>query len=488
MFSRVLTLLVAIAMPAFAQAPTPAASSPAPAPDAAPTTPTPAPLTTPVTVPAAVTEPIAGISDGTLFLRSPDNLFQAFPGGRLQLDGYFYNHSTDKLPNNTFLVRRARLELFGWMGPWVGFNIAGDFAAGPTASANPLAPSAQNATDAYILLAPWKDLAILQVGQFDAPFTLENRTSDKYSDLMERSSTVRTFAIPSNKELGAMLHGLVLSKMLYYSFGVFNGDGQNFKNADNTFDVMGRAFVAPFALLKDSPIENVTLGGSVWLGHRGAKGLALGAQQTLGGFRYFGDKWTSSLDSTIPLELHQHGGIQAFAIELNAPITHRFALRFEAVNKRQELGEDDVSKTASGTLSTLGHATLEGWSMYLQASVWLIGDDTIVGRPGLQLPQRFSKFGAKTPQHGLQLVARVERLDERLTSDRPGLGNPNQGRTMMLSLQVGATYWFSKRFRAMFNYSLNDFEGDSAVVKKAWANLGGSHMEHEFLFRLGVAL
>src|SRR5262249_33672708 len=143
---------------------------------------------------------------GTAFLRSPDNLFILFPSGRLQLDGLFY-HSDDKTPFNSFIIRRARLETTGWIGPWVYFYLAGDFAVGPPAAAAPVAPNNLATTDDYVALAPYKSLANLQFGQYDAPFTLENRTSDKYFDFMERSITVRAFGIPSNKELGAMLWG-----------------------------------------------------------------------------------------------------------------------------------------------------------------------------------------------------------------------------------------------------------------------------------------
>ena len=483
MLSRILALVLAIgAVPAQAEAPASEAPSTPPAnPPAAPQAATPQATTPP---PEA---PLAGWSDGTVFLRSPDNFFQLFPNGRLQTDGYVFARPTDKMPVDTFLVKRARIEVFGWISPWVGFNIAGDFAAGPTAAADPVAPSSQNATDDFILVAPWKDVAILQLGQFDAPFTLENRTSDKYFDFIERSHTVRAFGIPSNKEIGAMVHGLLPSKLVYYSVGAFNGDGQNFKNLDNAIDVMGRAWVAPFAGLKGSPVEFVTLGGSFWVGYRGTKGLPLTAQQTQGGFRYFGDKWTSP--SKTSLELHQHGNLHALALELDAPIAHRYGLRFEYVNKFQQLGEDDVSQAASGTLTTMGQAALSGWSMYVQGWVWLLGDDTIVGRPGLQLPSRFEKFGTKEARHGVQLLARFERLDERITSNTPELADPNVGRTTVTSLQVGVTYWYTKRYRAMVNYVFNNFEGDSrAVSATTWGNLGGGHNEHEVLFRLGVAL
>src|SRR5438045_1686442 len=98
-------------------------------------------------VPAyAQEEPLGGWSDGTAFLRSPDNEFQMFPNGRLHIDGYFYRRADQpgaspagsRMPTDTVLLRRARLELFGWIGKWFGYNIAGEFAAGAPAGADPV--------------------------------------------------------------------------------------------------------------------------------------------------------------------------------------------------------------------------------------------------------------------------------------------------------------------------------------------------------------
>jgi hypothetical protein len=40
----------------------------------------------------------------------------------------------------------------------------------------------------------------------------------------------------------------------------------------------------------------------------------------------------------------------------------------------------------------------------------------------------------------------------------------------------------------MFNYDLNAVSGDTSGIQKVWSNLGGKHLEHEFLLRLAVAL
>ena len=120
----------------------PAPASPSVVPEApapsGPPVPAPAPVVeAPAPPPVAVAaEPLAGFSDGTAFLRAPDNSFILFPSGRLQVDSYVF-HSANKVPNNTFLLRRARLELGGWIGGFVYFWLAGDFAQGPPAARGP---------------------------------------------------------------------------------------------------------------------------------------------------------------------------------------------------------------------------------------------------------------------------------------------------------------------------------------------------------------
>ena len=179
--------------------------------------------------------------------------------------------------------------------------------------------------------------AIFQIGQFDAPFTLENRTSDKYFDFMERSVTVRAFGIPSNKEQGLMVHGTNSDRNYYYSLALLDGDGQNFRNVDDKFDIMGRAWVAPLSFGAPAALREVTLGGSFWTGDR-AGGLALANQSTQAGFTILnaGVGFTDPMNKE-PIELHQQGRLNAYALELNAPIAHKFGARVELVRKDQPL-------------------------------------------------------------------------------------------------------------------------------------------------------
>jgi hypothetical protein len=456
----------------------PAAVAPAPPPVAVVPLPTVLP----------VQEPLAGFSDGTPFLRSPDGDFVIFPGAQFQVDGYFFR-GKNKTPNNTFLLRSARLDLGGWVGPWVYFFLSGEFAAGPPASAAPVAPANLSTADEYVALAPWKNLAILQVGQFNAPFTLENRVSSKYTDFMERSITVRAFGISDNREMGAMVHGFNDDRFFYYSLGIFNGDGQNFKNADNHFDWMGRAWVAPLALAGAGPLHDVEIGASFWTGER-ANTLATAAQTTQAGFTFFNTAAFTAMPTgsttTQTIQLRQNGRLNAFAGELNAPIAHKLGVRGELVWKHSALSEESIASNGTGTV--LGGADLKGYSVYGEAWVWLLGDDRIVGdQQSVGGFPRYKKFGVRPIENGLVILIRYEHLDETLSNDAVSaalnLGNKSVGRTTIDSGELGINYWHSRRYRATFNYVLNHFGGDAPFITGL-----PSAYEQEFLFRLAIAL
>src|SRR5262249_30421182 len=115
--------------------PAPPPGAPPPAPMSAPP---PAPIAAPQPAPARpADEPIAGVGNGTMFLRSPANMFRFFPNGRRRRTGLFFhsNAPSSLFPHNSFCVSPARLELAGWIDNMVYFQIGGEFAS-PPAPAN----------------------------------------------------------------------------------------------------------------------------------------------------------------------------------------------------------------------------------------------------------------------------------------------------------------------------------------------------------------
>ncbi|HEX4404848.1 MAG TPA: porin [Polyangia bacterium] len=460
--------------------PADAAPAPAPAPMAAP-------APSPMPEPAVDHEPLAGFSNGTAFMRSPDNSFILFPNGRLQSDFYaFKDAQPNSVPKDSFILKRARLELAGWVGSFVFFQIGADFASAPPAASGgiPASQSNINATDDFVAIAPCEDRFIIQVGQFDAPFTLENRTSDKYFDFIERSLTVRAFGIPTNKEQGAMVHGTNPDRNYYYSVGVFNGDGQNFKNVDNNFDVMGRAWIAPASFMGAGPAHDITVGGSYWTGNHDP-GQPLTNMSTAGGYTFLTTNPSTLAVGTGNGTLNQQGRQYSYAFEVNAPISHIVGVRWEYVHKDQPLSILDATKARYAGLH------LKGYSTYFEAWGWVLGDDRIVGEPGMQMPTRLKKFGVKPPQQGVMIATRLELLDAKMTADEMGgpvstLKAPlaGAGETKVTSWQLGVTYWMSKRFRAMGNYTINHFGGDTAFIK----SIANNKNEQEFSLRLAIAL
>jgi hypothetical protein len=415
------------------------ASTPAPAEDALPT------------------DPIGDFTDG-VFLRSRDGGIILFPGGRLQVDSAFFRQQT---PKSGAFIRRARVELRGWLGALFYFDVSGDFAPGPVPGTD-VAPSAMPAADAYLALAPFGDRLIVQAGQFDVPFTLENRTSDAYTDFIERAMVARSLGAPRNKEVGVMAHGLLGDGRFYYSAGLFNGEGPEFRNIDNQSDTIGRLVATPFART-DRWWSGWSIGGSFWYGNH-VLGPTAPVQATPGGMVFFEPHWTSGQTAPRSFELHEQGTVTAFGGELNLPLGDRLGLRGEVVWKRQHLSEDDTSQ---GLTTPVGDATLDGLGGYGELWLWLLGNDSLLPGPGLEL------------------AVRGEVLKENLTSSNHALGDPGIATTRVTSGTVGVNYWRGRFVRLSANYIVNEWSGTSITVMELAA---GQKLEQELLLRFAMSL
>jgi phosphate-selective porin len=524
--------VVAAAQPADNPPPPPAAPEPVTPPPAAPETPPPLPLSPrvleppPVVVPLPhVVEPIeklpiAGYANGNFFLRDPHDWFVIFPKGRLQLDFYSFpargepptgtdnNSSGDKRPKNTIFVRRARAELQGTFMGHFDFHIAGEFASTPATG------STGTVADAYIIV-DYLPFLKLQVGQYDIPFTLENRTSDKYFDFMERSLAVRAFGVPTNKDMGAMLFGSLPKHVAYYSLGLFNGDGQSFKNQDNNLAVIGRGFVAPLAWLpraeKDRWLQDIWVGASFWyqrntnLGGPAAASTGGGQNDlpgmtTQGGVSFFDTNYNTIKDSSgnnIRAHLLPWGDTVKWAIEANIPIK-KIGVRFELIHQSIDLAQysDSVNATAAALKRGGGQrgASLDGYGYYLELYYWILGDANFLETPGLETAPRIKRFAvAKEPTWGLMVAAKYDHVGfdvSGLPKTPDAMGNATvpdkaEGNYSVDAFELGVNAWATKHVRITGNYVLNYIDGTAPNIK---SNLYWQKFEHELLFRLGIAL
>jgi hypothetical protein len=422
-------------------------------------------------------EPLAGFSGERAFLRSPGNEIILFPGAYVQVGGAFFPLQ-DQLRSG-FSLRRARLELAGWLGPSFYFDVAGDFV--PLTA--PVASGGRPPTDAYVAFAPLGDLFILQAGQFDVPFSLENRTLDPYIPFFDRALVIRTLAAPYNKDLGVMAHGTDPARTFYYSAGIFNGDGPVLRNGDNRVDVIGRVSVAPFSRSSVDLLREASVGASAWYGQHVA-GLPFPTQTTPGGFVFFDPQWVTGQVTPTTLNLLENGSTLTLGGEINLPIGHQLGLRGEGVLKDQDLAEATVPTDGSSSVPR-GLAKLRAFGGYGEAWVWLLGDDRQLPRPGFELPMRLGRVGEPAFQNGLMLTARGEVLQEDLTSATTANSNPNAATTRLYTATLGMNYWYGRRVRATANYLFTYFSGTTERIKEIQA-MGKT--EHEFLFLVAMGL
>lgn len=141
-----------------------------------------------------------------------------------------------------FRLRRARINLTGDFAENFDFKIEGDFGQGDGINSN---RDAFSGTDIFVNWHQFAE-ANVKVGQWKAPFGLEQLTPDQYLIIIERS--LPTGAITPERQIGVQVWGQPFANiwpdgkdLLTYYAGIFNGDGRNVSvNDNNNFMYVGR--------------------------------------------------------------------------------------------------------------------------------------------------------------------------------------------------------------------------------------------------------
>src|SRR5947199_4759286 len=147
-----------------------------------------------------------------------------------------------------FRLRRARINLTGDFAENFDFKVEGDFEQSDGTSSN---RTDFSATDIFVNWHQFPEVQI-KVGQWKAPFGLEQITPDTTLLLAERS--LPTGAITPDRQVGAQLWGKPFTSiwpaqkdLLTYYAGIFNGNGRNVTvNDNNNFMYVGRLELMPF--------------------------------------------------------------------------------------------------------------------------------------------------------------------------------------------------------------------------------------------------
>src|SRR6266849_5167832 len=212
-----------------------------------------------------------------------------------------------------FRLRRARITLTGDFAEQFDFKIEGDFEqsdaaitalksvdlkTGKTTTVTNSNRTEFSGTDIFI---NWHTIpeANLKIGQWKAPFGLEQITPDTLIYTIERS--LPTGALTPERQIGAQLWGKPLTNVLpeqkdlvtYYA-GVFNGNGRNFNNNDNNeFMYVGRLEVLPF------------------------KGKVMGQEASLkigGDYLFNRDETGTNISPALNLKVNADGSLTSFSL------------------------------------------------------------------------------------------------------------------------------------------------------------------------------
>jgi hypothetical protein len=479
-------------------------------------------------------KPLAGWYGGNFYMRDAADDFRLYVQGRGQVDQY--NYFGPGVPDTTLksniLLRRIRPELSGEILKHWQFTLAGDWgqtgtdnakgttessAAGlgktPTADTARYASAQTNSikgapTDMFVNFRADPAFNVM-VGQYNAPFTMENMTSDKYGSFMERSLTVRAFGIPTNKEIGAMAWGEAKDRVVTYYAGVFAGDGINRPNVDNCADAIGRVVLRPLAK-RAGPLRDLQVGASGRYGMRSSSFVSYDypEMKTGSGFAF----WQPFYQGSTPTFAAGTGGWAhvvpsgaqaAVAGEIRIPVSD-FDVTSEVVYVK-----NNTREAAEGApQTTLRRGDMHGVSYYVELGFWPMGNRDINGVPGVMKPTHvdFSK-PPSSPKQAIQLLVKWEQLNASYSSSSRA-GTPDakaiDGDIKVYAFSLGANYWATKHLRLSANYAYNWFpdsapSGAQTSAQRAVApgntlapgvNDGarsGAHDLHELMFRVGVA-
>jgi len=165
-----------------------------------------------------------------------------------------------------FRLRRARISLTGEFAEQFDFKIEGDFeqsdaaitalksvdlTTGKTTTVSNSTRTELSGTDIFI---NWHGIpeANIKLGQWKAPFGLEQITPDTKLFIIERS--LPTGALTPERQIGVQIWGKPFTNiwpeqkdLLTYYAGIFNGNGRNVNtNDNNNFMYVGRLELMPF--------------------------------------------------------------------------------------------------------------------------------------------------------------------------------------------------------------------------------------------------
>jgi phosphate-selective porin OprO and OprP len=423
------------------------------------------PAATPIAKDKPKEEITAKFKDGITW-ESPDKSTMIGLRGRIESD-YRQYFGNDALGADTFDVRRAYLAVEGKFYDDIDFRIRMNFADlnGPTAvactavgtntSGAPLCTSTATVAttstshfdEGWLNLGWWKP-AQIRVGQFKMPFSLEQMTSDIFTDFQERNMGD---ALVPGKERGIMLHGSPF-KGVNYGLAYTNGQGRNTNDTNETVD------------------------GKDWIGRAGINVADLAGLDN--SVIYLGAAYTTG---TIPVAAAPSGRTEARGIQFFRPSAFtgddvdrkRYALESAFAWGPVKLQAEFLHADFSGT-SSAGVAYDRGIDAYYANLTWLItGEryaDNFRSERFVRIRPKNNFAPGKTCCGAWELGLRYSKYDAGDFSSSNPIGTgvtPATGASVAKAWTLGAKWIVNPNTRFLLNYVRTDFGNTITVTPSA---------------------
>lgn len=390
-------------------------------------------------------EPSGGGSGIDLFFKnglqgkSRDGNFEIRIGGRVILHYREYVRQPERVSRDSFALRETKLD--------VRAKLFRDF--GGRVEINGTGSQAFVIDEGWVSWERWSFLKV-KVGQYKAPFSVEQTTSTLFIDMPERGPSDR---LVPGYELGAMVYGEIVEKVLEYNLMVANG---TLKAAENNSDkdLHARLQLRPFARMESDFVRGVHLAIA---GNWGKRGLAAGTMP-----------YTYSAPSTqTPFVAN---GPRAGQVRFDQD-RYRFDaevawLLGPAAVKAEFLRTRDTYRFPGENKSITNHSAL-----FVTASCFLTGEAKNWERPAVKKPL----FGPEGGFGAVELVARYSRF--RIGDDlfRDGvLSRRNSAK--YAEEYAGCVNWYpNANVRLSVMYAWLNYTGDSVNPVVA----GGRRFDHE---------
>lgn len=454
--------------------------------------------------------PLAGIKDDLVYVRDKQDVVRLYGHAQVDLDAHaFYGSGVDSLSESEagtdlstrFFLRHARFDLAGEIVKRIAFDGGIELVANPAidgASADGTRTVVALA-DSWVRFDAGRGLYV-NLGVFQAPFSLENTTPLSELAMMERNVAIRGLVAPGGKALGASIGGADRHQTLHWDAGAFGAETVSPTDFEQHFDAIGRVVARPWADgawhdPRRSPMRDFQIGLSARAGTRHPRDVTgdISAITTGQGFAMWRPTRTDAFGQTlhvIPSSLQWSVGG-----ELRWPITHGLVLSGEAYWVSRNTRESFDGLQATNT-ERIGNLSGLGW--YAQLSVWplqmsrLMVDVPLRSTPHADhLELARSTFAAE--RRGLEIAALGAGINASYDgASRGGSSDAGMRATNLEIYQLGlaVNYWHSNHLRfalsASSYYVPGSGSADNAAVVPG--NLGAPVHDPDahWLFEVGA--